>query len=128
MAGTLEGGRKAAQTNKAKHDAEYKAKYGMGFYQYLGSQGGKKSRGGGFTDRELARRAGKIGGSRSKRGPGRVGGTKSRRGPNKKISMVSSNWDVTRGTTSTVNYHITYGSNPPPPIKPKKHWWSRHDG
>jgi len=71
MAGTTEGGRKAAATNKAK--------YGRGFYAHIGSMGGKKSRSGGFasdkvgkdglTGAERAREAGRKGGLISKRGP-----------------------------------------------------------
>lgn len=37
-------------------------------YQKIGAIGGRKSRGGGFADRELARRAGAIGGKLNKRG------------------------------------------------------------
>lgn len=60
MAGTKEGGVAAAATNKAK--------YGKEFYAIIGALGGKKSRTGGFyANRELASRAGKIGGQRSKR-------------------------------------------------------------
>lgn len=71
MAGTIEGGRKAAATNKAK--------YGREFYAHIGSIGGKKSRGGGFasdkvgkdglTGAERAREAGRKGGLISRRGP-----------------------------------------------------------
>ena len=69
MAGTIEGGRAAARTNKAKYDAEYLEKYGMTFYQYQGSQGGKNGRTGGFAaNRELARIAGAKGGRLSRRG------------------------------------------------------------
>lgn len=57
--GTSEGGVKASKTNMRL--------YGKDFYQRIGALGGKKSRGGGFTDRALARRAGAIGGRRSKR-------------------------------------------------------------
>ena len=54
MAGTLEGGRKAAETNKKK--------YGEDFYRNIGAKGGGKSRTGGFyANRELARIAGEIG-------------------------------------------------------------------
>lgn len=61
MAGTYEGGVKAAKANRERH--------GDDFYARIGSKGGKKSRGGGFAaNRELASRAGKIGGQRSKRG------------------------------------------------------------
>jgi general stress protein YciG len=55
MSGTVEGGIKAAQANKAR--------YGKGFYKRIGAIGGIKSRGGGFAaDPELARLAGKLGG------------------------------------------------------------------
>jgi len=60
MAGTKEGGRAAAQTNKAK--------YGSDFYARIGAIGGKKGRTGGFfANRELARTAGAIGGRKSRR-------------------------------------------------------------
>lgn len=71
MAGTIEGGRKAAATNKAKH--------GPDFYANIGRMGGAKGVNGGFasdkvgrdglTGRERARIAGKRGGHLSKRGP-----------------------------------------------------------
>ena len=62
MAGTKEGGIKAAATNKKLH--------GSDFYSRLGSMGGKKGHTGGFYNNpELARRAGSIGGKKSKRGP-----------------------------------------------------------
>lgn len=71
MAGTIEGGRKAAATNKLKN--------GPDFYARIGSLGGKSSRGGGFasekigsdglTGAERAREAGRKGGLISKRGP-----------------------------------------------------------
>jgi uncharacterized protein len=60
VAGTKAGGRSAASTNKAK--------YGADFYARIGAMGGKKGRTGGFfADRELARRAGRIGGLKSRR-------------------------------------------------------------
>jgi general stress protein YciG len=60
MAGTKEGGRAAAATNKSK--------YGADFYAKIGSMGGKKGRTGGFyADRELARIAGAKGGRISRR-------------------------------------------------------------
>lgn len=61
MAGTKLGGKKAAQTNKTK--------YGRDFYARIGKMGGTVSRGGGFTDPEVAREAGAKGGKISKRGP-----------------------------------------------------------
>lgn len=60
MAGTRDGGTKAAATNKARH--------GVNFYAEIGRKGGIKSRNGGFAaNRELASRAGRIGGRRSRR-------------------------------------------------------------
>jgi general stress protein YciG len=60
MAGTVEGGKKAAATNKERH--------GEDFYSGIGEDGGRKSRGGGFAKNpELAREAGRKGGLRSKR-------------------------------------------------------------
>lgn len=60
MAGTLEGGKRAAETNKAR--------FGEDYYKLMGVAGGKASRGGGFTDRERARAAGIKGGKASRRG------------------------------------------------------------
>lgn len=61
MAGTLTGGKLAAQTNKTKH--------GEDFYKRIGAIGGSKSRTGGFyANRELARIAGAKGGRVSRRG------------------------------------------------------------
>ena len=60
MAGTLEGGKAAAATNKSK--------YGSDFYRRIGAIGGKKGHTGGFfANRELARIAGAKGGRISKR-------------------------------------------------------------
>ncbi len=60
MAGTKEGGRAAAATNKTK--------YGSDFYAKIGAKGGKKGRTGGFyANRELARIAGAKGGKISRR-------------------------------------------------------------
>lgn len=62
MAGTKEGGKKAAATNKAK--------YGADFYREMGRIGGRNGHTGGFASNpELARIAGSIGGKISKRGP-----------------------------------------------------------
>jgi general stress protein YciG len=61
MSGTKAGGQKAAATNKAK--------YGKDFYARIGQMGGKLGRTGGFyANRELARKAGAIGGRISRRG------------------------------------------------------------
>lgn len=60
MAGTKEGGALAAKTNKTK--------YGSDFYAKIGALGGKKGHTGGFyANRELARKAGAIGGRISRR-------------------------------------------------------------
>lgn len=59
---------KAGKTNQAKYDEFYKQKYGMTYYQYIGSIGGRKGRTGGFyTNPELARIAGAKGGRISRR-------------------------------------------------------------
>jgi general stress protein YciG len=60
MAGTKEGGKAAARTNKQK--------YGSDFYGKIGAKGGKLGRTGGFfANRELARQAGAKGGRISRR-------------------------------------------------------------
>lgn len=62
MAGTKQGGKLAALTNKAK--------YGDDFYRNIGREGGKNGRTGGFyVNRELARTAGAKGGKISRRRP-----------------------------------------------------------
>lgn len=62
MAGTLQGGLKAAKTNKEK--------YGENFYATIGAKGGRNGHTGGFyNNSELARKAGAIGGRKSRRGP-----------------------------------------------------------
>lgn len=61
MAGTVEGGKKAAAVNKAK--------YGADFYAKIGAEGGKRGHTGGFyANRELARIVGRKGGLISRRG------------------------------------------------------------
>lgn len=60
MAGTKAGGQKAAATNKARH--------GSNFYATIGKRGGENGTTGGFAaNRELARKAGAIGGKVSRR-------------------------------------------------------------
>lgn len=60
MAGTVTGGVAAATTNKKK--------YGPDFYAKIGAMGGRKGRTGGFyANRELARKAGAVGGAKSRR-------------------------------------------------------------
>ena len=61
MAGNIEGGKKAAATNKEK--------YGKDFYAEIGRKGGRNGHTGGFAaNPELARIAGRKGGRISKRG------------------------------------------------------------
>lgn len=60
MAGTVEGGKKAALTNKKI--------YGENWYEIIGAKGGKKGHTGGFyANHELARIAGAKGGRASSR-------------------------------------------------------------
>lgn len=61
--GTKQGGHKTAAKNRMKDPA---------FYARIGAMGGRKSRGGGFSNREIASRAGKIGGAISRRTPALV--------------------------------------------------------
>ena len=62
MSGTVEGGRKAAETNKKRNGAD--------FFKRIGRKGGQNGHTGGFfANRELARIAGAKGGRLSKRGP-----------------------------------------------------------
>lgn len=62
MAGTRAGGLKAARTNIKT--------YGREFYAEIGRKGGRNGHTGGFySNPELARIAGAIGGRKSKRGP-----------------------------------------------------------
>lgn len=71
MAGTKNGGRRAAATNKERH--------GKDFYARIGARGGKNGHTGGFasdvvgkdglTGAQRAKIAGAIGGRKSKRGP-----------------------------------------------------------
>jgi len=60
MSGTEKGGKQAADTNKARHGAD--------FYARIGRVGGKNGTTGGFAaNRELARLAGAKGGKLSRR-------------------------------------------------------------
>jgi general stress protein YciG len=70
MAGTKQGGARAAATNKSK--------YGSDFYARIGASGGKVGRTGGFyANRDLARKAGSKGGRLSRRGPSKKASTNS---------------------------------------------------
>lgn len=70
MAGTKEGGAKAAQTNKALH--------GENFYAMIGRIGGTNSHAGGFASEKVG--ADGLTGAQRAKICGRIGGTKSRRG------------------------------------------------
>lgn len=60
MGGTKAGGRLAAATNRKKH--------GQDFYKKIGAMGGAASKTSGFyANRELASRAGRLGGIASRR-------------------------------------------------------------
>lgn len=60
MSGSIEGGRKAAKTNKKL--------YGKNFFAIIGSKGGRNGHTGGFANNpELARIAGAKGGRNSRR-------------------------------------------------------------
>jgi len=61
MSGTTAGGQIARDKNKKN--------YGADFYARIGAMGGKKSKGGFYNNPELARRAGAIGGAKSRRRP-----------------------------------------------------------
>ena len=60
MAGTIEGGRRAAATNKSKHGEDY--------YKSIGGKGGRAKVPKGFAVTGLAAEAGRKGGRISKRG------------------------------------------------------------
>ena len=65
MAGTKEGGKKAAITNKKK--------YGDNFYAIMGAKGGRNGHTGGFAaNPKLAQEAGRKGGKISRRGPSKI--------------------------------------------------------
>lgn len=72
MAGTPDGGIKARDKNYTKQEimvaGEAQQIKPGDFYKRIGSIGGKLGKTGGFYDRELASRAGAIGGRRSRRG------------------------------------------------------------
>lgn len=81
MSGTVEGGKNAAKKNKAK--------YGADFYKLIGAKGGKRGRTGGFfKNRELARKAGALGGSISSRKGIKTGMTKEQKAELEKTKLL----------------------------------------
>lgn len=66
MSGTVKGGKAAAITNKARHGVNFYAKIALEG-QKAWERNGRKPRGFAY-DRDLASRAGKIGGEKSRRG------------------------------------------------------------
>lgn len=77
MTATIEGGLKAAETNKKK--------YGKDYYRQIGKKGGEKSRGGGFGS-DIVGEDGLTGYERAKIA-GRKGG-KAGRGTTKKLNKA----------------------------------------
>lgn len=74
MSGTLQGGKKAAETNKRK--------YGKDYYARIGQRGGKNGHDGGFAS-DIVGKDGMTGPERAKK-CGAIGGKISRRGKAKK--------------------------------------------
>jgi hypothetical protein len=68
MAGTKNGGRKTAETNKKL--------YGEDYYKKIGAEGGRKSRGGGFASKKIGKDG--LTGAERARLVGRIGGLRSR--------------------------------------------------
>ena len=65
MSGTIDGGKAAYRTNITKHGAD--------FYKRIGAIGGRNGHTGGFAaNRELARKAGRLGGLKSRRGKAKI--------------------------------------------------------
>lgn len=72
MPGTVKGGRKAARSNNKKTQIRIGGVVRViepgTFYDHIGGEGGRTSRGGGFAaNRKLAREAGRKGGLKSRR-------------------------------------------------------------
>lgn len=101
MAGTIKGGKKAAETVKKIH--------GKNFYKGIGHIGGKNGHTGGFAaNPELAKIAGAKGGSKSKRGSG-VEGEKLRQRIVRLHNKGYMNTEIAKRigkNTSTVYYHL----------------------
>lgn len=82
MAGTKAGGIKARNANYERH--------GDDFYKRIGAKGGRNGHTGGFAaNRELARIAGKKGGSISRRGKATWKNTKKVYRDGKKVTLIN---------------------------------------
>lgn len=88
MVGTLEGGRKARDTNYKNH--------GKDFYKRIGAKGGRNGHTGGFAaDPERAKWAGAKGGSKSRRGNSNLGySARVRENLGVIYSLVDSGWSL----------------------------------
>lgn len=71
MAGSVEGGKKTAMTNKLRHGSDWYARIGRlgGMNGHTGGFACKEKGKDGLTGKERASKVGKIGGHISKRGP-----------------------------------------------------------
>jgi general stress protein YciG len=112
MAGTKEGGMRAAATNKRK--------YGDDFYAKVGAKGGKASGTGGFyANRELARLAGAKGGRISRRRKKTETG---------QSATTAYRVNVRSGEVTQVKPipHVTWEkAKPVQPVKQSKPWWRK---
>jgi len=95
VSGNKIGGRKAAAKNLANDP---------NFYKRIGQIGGSRNTTGGFKDKDLARRAGRLGGLKSRRGP-----------VNKKVVLYKDNmgwrFNTEAGDSITMSKHYVLKSH-----------------